>query len=72
MLVQTPLNSRFFFLSLYFSLHLCRDCFTINGTFPNANIPFAVHIQQFKKQQVSNCCVLKSIVKNDEKKSDEN
>lgn len=36
--------------------------------------PFAVHVQQSKKQQVSNCCVLqnKSIMKNDEKKYDEN
>ena len=34
--------------------------------------PFAVHVQQSEKQQVSNCCVLKGIMKNNEKKYDEN
>lgn len=37
-----------------------------------ASFPFAVHVQQSKKQQVSNCRELKGIVKNDKKKYDEN
>lgn len=79
MLVKTPLNSHFFlffFLSLYFFPLIYVEIVLQSMACVQMPIlfPFAVHVQQSKKQQVSNCCVLKnkSIMKNDEKKFDEN
>lgn len=80
MLVKTPFNSHFFFL--FFSFFLIFPL--IYGEIGLQSVaciqmpelfPFAVHVQQSEKQQVSNCCVLKSIMKkknNDEKKYDGN
>ena len=79
MLVKTPFNSHFFFFLFFFSLFLIfpsiygeiglqsAACIQMPELFP-----FTVRVQRSEKQQVSNCCVLKSVIKKKKKKMRKN